>query len=118
MVSQAHRYALVVTLALAALGCAGSATKGEPLDLDGVTQVTLTDGYCGGAAGKCYGQRSVAVTLATGDLARRACAEGDAGSGATTRALSPQELQSVRDGLANIRVAPEPHTAQDGHMFV
>ncbi len=81
-----------------------------------MTHVTLTSAYCGAAPGTCNGG-SVAVTLATGDLRRRACA-GDAGTVETTRVLAQQELQSVRDALANVRVAPEPHTAQDGHMFV
>jgi hypothetical protein len=129
--SLAHRCALGLLTSFVLLACSSgspgpasgaqdgdAASAGEPLDLSDVTQVTVAQGYCGGAPGKCYGQRSFVVTFGTSTLERSACVEGDAGSDVTTRLLSAQDIQRIREALAGVRVSSDPHNALDGQMSV
>ena len=103
-----------------------SPAASEPLPVAGVAKVLLSDGVCGAAPGYCHGRESVEVDLTTGGLVRTACVEQEADpsskgrlpttTSSTSRALTAEELQRVRDALGAVRFTGEISTAQDGHM--
>lgn len=90
--------------------------KGEPIDLANATQITIALGYCGGAQGQCYGQKSYTIDLATSALLKTGCGFGAAdGRGST---LSADALAKFKSDLAAVRVGPNTSTNSDGNMFV
>jgi len=115
-------------------GSRGSANGGtgsrppasEPLPVADLAKVLLSDGVCGAAPGYCRGRESVEVDLTSGTLVRTACVEQakDPSSNdrpptttsSTSRALTAEELERVRDALGAVRFTSEISTAQDGHM--
>lgn len=107
-------------------GTGSSPPASEPLPVAGVAKVLLSDGVCGAAPGYCHGRESVEVDLTTGSLVRTACVEQGTDpsskgrlpttTSSTSRALTAEELQRVRDALGSVRFTSEISTAQDGHM--
>jgi hypothetical protein len=83
----------------------------------GVRSIAVSEGYCGGAAGTCYGQRTFTITFATATLERFTCVETDGGTAKSTRKLSDLEVQRVRDAIAGIRISSDGFEALDGRMF-
>lgn len=93
-----------------------SPPKGEPIDLTNATQITVALGYCGGAQGQCYGEKSYTVDLATSALLKTGCGFGAAdGTGGTLRA---EALAKFKSDLAAVRVGPNTTSVSDGNMFV
>lgn len=97
------------------------------IDLAGVQKVLLSDGYCGGKAGVCYGTDAVEVDFAKSTVTRTACVErgSDPSTGnplpteskASTRSLTAAELQTVRDALAAVRFTNDVSKSYDGYMI-
>ena len=106
--------------ALGILACslsfACSGGEGEELDTAGARSITVARRYCGGRAFTCYGEQEFIVDLEASTLETSRCV-GDGGtSEPTTRSLSTEEVQAVRDALARVRVASEKHCCLDGPM--
>ena len=98
-------------------GVDGVARSASELDVDAIDSIVVGVGFCGGAPGRCYDQRSYEVTFATSSLQTSACVEGQADV-KTTRALTGEEAARIRGALASVRVEKAPFDGWDGRMYV